>query len=251
MIKRIKYLAITIILSLLFLAGCQETIFTVSFDANGGLFDDTETWEITCQKNEEITLPIPQRKGFVFKGWQDELTKTLHEEKITIYKSLLLKALWEEDQTYFTEGLIFSLENDCYTLTGYEGEDSKIVIPSVYQGKVVKAIGASAFEQSNFITEVKIPETLEVISARAFYGCDSLSEVIIPNSVETLEKEAFAFCEGITQITIPEKVKIIPNGLFANCTSLTNVFLPNGITIIENSAFINCLKLSNIVFLQI
>ena len=66
------------------------------------------------------------------------------------------------------------------TLTEYEFEEGLL------------QIGAFAFARTH-LTDIKLPESLQVIDEGAFYHCDMLSNVYIPKSVEKIGKYAFNF----------------------------------------------------------
>jgi len=72
--------------------------YTITFDTNGG----SEIAPITQDYGTQIAAPAnPTRKGYTFKGWDKEITKTMPAENITV------KAQWEINQytiTFDTNG---------------------------------------------------------------------------------------------------------------------------------------------------
>ena len=72
--------------------------YTIAFDTNGG----SEIAPITQDYGTEITAPDnPTRKGYTFKGWDEEIPETMPAENITV------KAQWEINQytiTFDTNG---------------------------------------------------------------------------------------------------------------------------------------------------
>ena len=72
--------------------------YTIAFDTNGG----SDIAPITQDYGTEITAPDnPTRKGYIFKGWDKEIPKTMPAENITV------KAQWEINQytiTFDTNG---------------------------------------------------------------------------------------------------------------------------------------------------
>ena len=72
--------------------------YTITFDTNGG----SEIAPITQDYGTEITAPDnPTRKGYTFKGWDEEIPETMPAENITV------KAQWEINQytiTFDTNG---------------------------------------------------------------------------------------------------------------------------------------------------
>jgi hypothetical protein len=133
---------------------------------------------------------------------------------------------------YFTEGLIFekNAAGDGYTVTGYEGSATEIVIPSVYRSLPVNKIAEGAitremleagltvncegytYENGLLIetstgtliagcgSTVEIPETVKTIGTKAFYGCTELTSLYIPSSVMSIGENAFAGCVNLARI---------------------------------------------------
>ncbi len=75
---------------------------------------------------------------------------------------------------------------------------TSIVIPAEIEGKVVTAIGNSAFSGNASLESVVIPNSVTSIGSRAFYNCTNLASVIIPNSVTTIGSYAFEYCNNLT-----------------------------------------------------
>lgn len=67
------------------------------------------------------------------------------------------------------------LDNGTVEITGYNGSDTEIVIPSEIDGKSVTSIGGDAFA-----------------------ACTGLTSIIIPNSVTSIGYGAFSDCTGLT-----------------------------------------------------
>ena len=157
--------------------------------------------------------------------------------------------IWEFEP--YTNGLIFTLisSEGYYIVSGLKSDctETKIVIPSRYQGLPVKSIGVSAFEGHTSLVEVVIPDSVTQIRQFAFAYCPSLEKVEISGCVTELGSYAFAYCPALTEITIPSGVTSIPWSLFEGCASLPSVVIPDGVTGIGNAAFAQCYALEHIV----
>ena len=116
--------------------------------------------------------------------------------------------------------LIFEKTDAGYSVTGYEGTPTVVVIPDTHEGLPVTSIGDEVFA-----------------------WCTSLTSVTIPDSVTSIEGAAFAWCTSLTSITIPNGVTSIGSSAFQDCTSLTSITIPDSVTSIEDYAFIGCYKL--------
>ena len=79
-------------------------------------------------------------------------------------------------QSYYTEGLHFSLFGNTYSVTGYDGSATEVIIPTMYQNKTVTMIEDSAFKNSS-VTLIVIPKSVITISFRAFDGCSGLTNI--------------------------------------------------------------------------
>lgn len=101
--------------------------------------------------------------------------------------------------------------------------DSRIVIPSVYNGLPVKVITNSAFKNCSDIQEVIIPDSITSIENYAFYNCSNLRSVIISEKVVSIGSYSFYGCTSMSSITISASVAIIGDYAFSDCTALTTI----------------------------
>ena len=65
------------------------TEYKITLDADGGAVEKTE---IKFIENEQVTLPVPTKDGYIFKGWYEGETKV----EVIENKNYTLKALWEK-----------------------------------------------------------------------------------------------------------------------------------------------------------
>ena len=107
----------------------------------------------------------------------------------------------------------------------------------------VTSIGDSAFLGSG-ITSLIIPDSVTSIGDSAF-RFTSLTSVTIPESVKSIGKDTFECCQ-LTSITIPDSVTSIGDSAFSDCSKLSSVTIPDSVTSIGNSAFSDCSKLSSV-----
>ena len=73
---------------------------------------------------------------------------------------------------------------------------TQIVIPEIYKEKPVVEIGDNAFSGYYSLTEVIIPNSVEVLGDKVFENCSSLTSATIPDSVKVLGSSAFCNCSG-------------------------------------------------------
>ena len=73
---------------------------------------------------------------------------------------------------FFPEGLLYTINNDLVTITGFTGKSSTLVIPDTVEGKSVVAIQDSAFYKS-VLKSIVLPSGLLTIGESAFEDKDS------------------------------------------------------------------------------
>ncbi|MDR3593350.1 leucine-rich repeat protein, partial [Clostridium sp.] len=149
----------------------------------------------------------------------------------------------------------FKFDTNTGTITGYNGSETEVAIPSEINGVNVKGIGNYAFYNCGSLTSITIPNNVTSIGNYAFCNCSNLTSITIPNSVTSITipndvtsigDYAFCNCGSLTSITIPNNVTSIGNYAFCNCGSLTSIIIPNNVTSIGNYAFCNCSSLTSI-----
>ena len=188
-----------------------------------------------------------------------EFDESEQSDKLSIIKQNVYKIFKKGQESAETEGLVYTLINDDteYSVTGYTGAATDIVIPSVYEGKPVTNIGAGAIKGKHKITSVKIPSSVTSIGDLAFAECTSLIEFIISenNSVyKSINGDIYSkdgktlvqYAGSKTEFIIEDGVTTIGFGAAYGCTKITKVTLPDSVTVIEGDGFYYCQKLESI-----
>lgn len=140
----------------------------------------------------------------------------------------------------------FTVENGEVTITGYDGTDTQITIPSAIGGVPVTAIGARAFSGNSALVSIVIPDSIKSIANNAFYGCTALTRIVIPDSVTSLGSNVFYGCSNLVSVTLPKGITSIGSYLFSDCKKLASIKIPDGVTSIAFSAFANCTALKTL-----
>jgi hypothetical protein len=150
--------------------------YSVHFDVYGGL----SIIDGTTSKIEEF--PLTYKTNYALDGWYLDSSYT---ERVTfpyeVISDITLYALWRD------KSLIFTLNED---ETGYIVSKDKttainnIVIPSMYNGLPVVALGIASFSKDTSLVSITIPFTVSTIYKQAFYKCLSLKTITI-NSNES------------------------------------------------------------------
>ena len=179
---------------------------------------------------------------------------------------------YKDTETQGTAGLAFELmENGLeYQVVGYEGDEKNVVVPGIYQGKVVTKIADSAFKDKTLLEKITLTSRVNAIGDYAFSGCSSLktisgntavteigayafsgtafTTITISGRVVNIGEGAYSNCIKATKITISAgNFKVIAANTFSGCTALTSVSLGNYVTTIGDGAFSGCTSLESIV----
>jgi len=118
-------------------------------------------------------------------------------------------------------------------------------ITSVVFPVSLETIGAAAFANCDYLTEVGLPDTLTRMDTCAFAGCYSLERVTISSGLKTIEALAFRGCP-LENVTIPEGIQKIGFMAYSDCNDLERVSLPESLETIDNYAFSTCKNLKEI-----
>ena len=104
--------------------------------------------------------------------------------------SALDRKITEDGYAYY---ILKDDSNNSYyaTITQYNGDDSKAAIPATIENISVKVISRSSFFEKNNVSEIIVPNTIEVIEPCAFEKCKSLSSVTLYNDKVIIDSEAF------------------------------------------------------------
>ena len=104
------------------------------------------------------------------------------------------------------------LENKTYKIIGVKDEYlsmTEVILPSVYQGKNVSAIGKDAFNRCTNLERIHIGKTYKSIEKATFNGCINLSGIYLYE------------LDGNT-------VSPDPTGLLEGCNNAVTIFIPEG-----------------------
>lgn len=140
----------------------------------------------------------------------------------------------------------------------------------------VKVILGDSFRHSENLTEISLPEGLEIIGDNAFYA-SGVETVTVPSSVSSIGKDSFGWCFSLESIfvddgnssyssdengvlftkdkselikfpnnseessyVIPEGVVSLADNSFENCHRLNSVKIPASVITVGNGVFFNC-----------
>ena len=224
--KKIYFLAVLLLCSLIANAQYVLTIDDVEFDTSTGTitkYYDTGEWNIEIPETfSGVTVRAIGQEAFVIDDKKILLAVVMPNTVTTIGESAFYgnNNLQELNLT----GSITTIGTQAFANTGFRS----LTIPNS-----VVFIGMGAFAQSN-LSSLKISNSITEIEDAVFMG-NNLSKVTIPSSVEKIGNGAFA-ANYLTSIDIPNTVTSIGSFAF-QFNSLTSVSLPNSLTSIEDRVF--------------
>lgn len=203
--------------------------------------------------------------GYEVDGWYTEATlENKYSFGSAINSNITLYA------SYYSVGLVI-VDG---TVTNYYGNDSTVVVPNIYQGQPVTAIGDYAFyrsSQATAIQYVELPDSITTLGEGAFYSCFNLIGVNLSanvtkigasvfhgdlrlkyfgtiENVAVIPEHAFLGCESLKAIQLSDVTTTIGEGAFIDCKSLTSMVIPRNVTVIANQLFDGCSKLVEVEF---
>ena len=158
-------------------------------------------------------------------------------------------------------------DDDTVILTGYEGNESKIVIPDKVNNMPVVALASLLFCENTSLLTVRLGKYVESIGSQCFLSCTELYEVTFNSVVWDIGTSAFSgtawfnaqkdeflvvgdgvllkYTGNATSIVIPEGVKHIADAFCANL-DLTTVEIGDGVFTIGEQAFTFCSRLADV-----
>ena len=149
---------------------------------------------------------------------------------------------WENGALYLDNYLLFA-DNE------YAG------VFSVKEG--TKLISSKAFAECTGITEIILPDSVEIVGNSGFYNCKNLVSLTIGKGLTTVDEAAFSGCDKLQNIYISDissycKINFcdsllkIADNLYLNQELLTSLTVPDGVETIGSHTFSYYDKLTDI-----
>lgn len=158
-----------VILFSFFVSACEENVeevFTLS------LLDEEETIQVfeELEKGDIVDLPVLDKEGYIFLGWQGD--KDLYYDEYTVEETTSFQAVYEEVSAVFT----YELVNGDAFLTSYDGNASHLKVPVMIDGYVVRGLKSNVFDGGEMLG-LKIPLSVFVIEHKAIANMEDLNYV--------------------------------------------------------------------------
>ena len=142
--------------------------------------------------------------------------------------------------------------NNLKTIEANAFESTYLVYITLPEG--LETLSRSTFEYCRNLKTIILPQSLNSLNRTigwyeagyVFSSCSSLTEINIPEKIELLPKYTFGGCSSLSNIKLSPKTRTINNNAFSNCTSLTEFKLPPYLQTIGDNAFTGCSNLKDI-----
>lgn len=110
-------------------------------------------------------------------------------------------------------------------VTKYNGVETSVTVPSNNEGKTVKGIAGSAFENKDTMLTISLPATITSIGENAFRKCTGLRSFHIGANVTYIGAGAFAGCTDLRTFTVDRanETYVVDNNCILHLSSQTLV----------------------------
>lgn len=93
----------------------------------------------------------------------------------------------------------------------------------IYNTTGLTEIPENCFKDNTLLTEMILPESIELIGDYAFYGCTSLRIDKLPESLRSIGDKAFENCSSLNITELPDALESIGYRAFSDCISLRSI----------------------------
>lgn len=222
----VEFIAITVVLLLIFLAG--KKTYTVTFDLDDGILISGEEIQRVTQ-GQNAYPPEVAKDGHYLRGWSASYMK--------ITRDITIKAIWEYETTPGIEYDVPDNKNYCEISGSYKDLHGDVYIGAYYGERLVLGIKEGAFKDRVGITAVYLLDGILSIDDEAFMGCTGLEVIEIPSTVVSIGRGAFANCENLKTLILSDTLVSIGEDAFLGCDSLEQIIIPSSVKSIGHTAF--------------
>lgn len=124
------------------------------------------------------------------------------------------------------------------SITGFDGQDEIVVIPSNIEGKDVVSIGDNAFINNSTMKAVKVPDKVHTLESGSFMNCTELEIFVSGSAVKKLDMYTFSGCKKLHSVELNDGLETL-DGLCFALTNLTEIEIPSSVTEINYPFTVN------------
>ena len=208
-----EFLAVVIILLLIFLAGKKS--YTVTFDLNGGTLLGGDLEQRVTQ-GHNATPPAAAKEGYYLLRWSGSYNN--------VSRDITVRAIWEYETSY---GIEYNAE-ETWTYAEISGcfKDltGDVYLGAYYDNKIILTVSEGAFADCKRIKSIRMLDGIVTIQDRAFENCTSMEIIDIPGTTLSIGDYAFNGCTSLKEITIPKNVTKLGSQMLGSCKSYITIY---------------------------
>lgn len=229
--------SISVLLSLLIIAGVFAALPITAFAETTGNCGDSVTWSYD-EDSKTLTFT---GSGAIW-DYDDA-------ERIKSYPTYAETVVFGEGITRIGNDALYGFANltsvtmaDTITEIGKQAFGLCYYLTTLDFSDSVRSIGEEAFYACRRIQSIHFSDELTEIGEEAFLSCNSLQSVDLSNTkVRTIGDSAFEDCRAVASVSFPQTLKTIGKYAFESYnTVLTTVTIPESVTEIQIDAFKGC-----------
>ena len=233
----VEFIAIAVILALIFFAG--KKTYKVTFDLNGGTLISGELVQTVAQ-GKSANPPVVAKEGCYLHSWSASYKQVTHD--------IVVKAVWEWETSTGFEYTSTENTDYCEIVKSYEHLYGDVFVGVYHDEKLILGMQDEAFRNRDGISNIYMLDGMLYIGNYAFADCDRLESVELPGTLRELGVGAFENCVSLERVLLPEELEEIPYRAFAGCISLKEIVIPASVKKISKGAFEGCTSLEKITF---
>ena len=106
---------------------------------------------------------------------------------LVVFSSLPMTVFGAENQDNSNDEFTYALSEDNAIITGYNGSDLFVDIPSEIDGHSVTEISSTTFKNDNSIVGIEIPNGVTTIGQGAFKNCLKAQYISLPATLKNID----------------------------------------------------------------
>ena len=178
-----------------------ERGFTVTVTGSGGIFEKSTSKTVTLERNNLFKMsPL-----------KVELSQP---NNVIYYTSASGEVVTPNAPNVFGANILSNEYINGLGIITFDGD--------------VTSIGSYAFENSENLTSISIPDSVTSIGNWAFASCSSLTRITIPESVTSIGEYAFDKCSSLTSITVLPTTPPQGGAKMWDDTNQASIYVPSG-----------------------